>query len=104
MPVGTVQPGVGRWKPRQSDSALIEWMKEIRGIRGDRPITDDELAAGKAALTQGLLEEFASTRAVSDAIRAIYLEGLPENYYQQFAGNVVGPQSKRNNRSAASIR
>ena len=42
----------------KSDSALIEFMKELRGIRGARPITDDEMQAAKNALIQSLPAEF----------------------------------------------
>jgi zinc protease len=78
----------GDIKTAQTDSALIEWMKEIRGVRGERAITDAELAAGKAALTQSLPERFSSVGAVSSAIREIYVEGLPKDYYQRFVDAV----------------
>jgi zinc protease len=78
----------GDIKTAQTDSALVEWMKEIRGIRGDKPITDEELAAGKAALTQSLPERFSSVGAVSNAVREIYVEGLPKDYYQRFVDAV----------------
>jgi zinc protease len=78
----------GDIKTAQTDSALVEWMKEIRGIRGDKPITDEELAAGKAALTQSLPERFSSVGAVSNAIRELYVEGLPKDYYQRFVDAV----------------
>ncbi len=78
----------GDVKSAQTDSALIEWMKEIRGIRGERPITDEELAAGKGALTQSLPERFSSVGAVSNAVREIYVQDLPHDYYQRFADAV----------------
>ncbi len=78
----------GDVKSAQTDSALIEWMKEIRGIRGERPITDEELAAGKAALTQSLPDRFSSVNDINSAIRELYVEGLPQTYYQQFVDAV----------------
>jgi zinc protease len=78
----------GDIKTAQTDSALVEFIKEIRGIRGDRAITDEELAAGKAALTQSLPERFSSVGAVSSAVREIYVEGLPKDYYQRFVDAV----------------
>jgi zinc protease len=68
----------------KSDSALIEFMKELRDIRGPRPPTDDELAQAKASLVQSLPEAFASVEGVNGAISSIYTQGLPEDYYQQF--------------------
>ena len=38
----------------KSDAALVEFMKELTGILGDRPITDDELSVAKDALIQRL--------------------------------------------------
>lgn len=72
----------------KTDSALIEFMSQIRGIRGERPITDEEMAAAKNALIQSLPERFSSVGAVSAAISEIYVQGLPEDYYQQFSRQV----------------
>jgi zinc protease len=72
----------------KSDSALIEFMKELRGIRGVRPITDDELKTAEDNLVQGLPQSFASVRAVNGSITDIYLEQLPPDYYQHYAQNV----------------
>lgn len=69
----------------KSDSALIEFMKELRDIRGPRPPTDDELAQAKASLVQSLPESFSSVGGINGSIGSVYVQGLPENYYQQFA-------------------
>ena len=42
----------------KSDSALIEFMKELRGIRGARPITDEEFKTAEDNLVQGLPQSF----------------------------------------------
>jgi zinc protease len=69
----------------KSDSALIQFMKELNDIRGPRPPTDDELAQAKASLVQSLPASFASVRGINQSIASIYTQGLPEDYYQQFA-------------------
>ncbi len=69
----------------KSDSALVEFMKELRDIRGARPPSDDELAQAKASLVQSLPENFASVGGINGSIGSIYVQGLPETYYQQFA-------------------
>jgi zinc protease len=69
----------------KSDSALVEFMKEFRDIRGPRPPSDDELAQAKASLVQSLPENFASVGGINASIGSIYTQGLPETYYQQFA-------------------
>ena len=72
----------------KTDSALIEFMKELRGIRGERPITDDEMQAAKNSLIQSLPRRFASVGGVSGAIGEIYSQDLPEDYFQRFAARI----------------
>ena len=72
----------------KTDSALIEFMTQLNGIRGDRPITDDEMQAAKNALVQSLPGRFASVGGVSVALSEIYTQDLPENYFQSFVTKV----------------
>jgi zinc protease len=74
----------------RSDAALIEFMKELRGIVGSRPITEDELETAKDGLIQRLPDQFTSVTAINGAIAALYVQGLPEDFYQQYAKNVSG--------------
>jgi len=69
----------------KSDSALIEFMRELKDIRGPRPPSSDELAQAKASLVQSLPASFASVGSVNGSIASIYTQGLPEDFYQQFA-------------------
>jgi zinc protease len=71
-----------------SDKALVEFVKEINGIRGARPITDDEMSAAKNALVQGLPAQFTSVAGIGRAIAALFLQDLPEDYYKKFPGAV----------------
>jgi len=72
----------------KSDSALIQFMKELRDIRGPRPPSDDELAQAKASLVQSLPASFASVGGINGNVASIYTQGLPEDYYKQFAAAV----------------
>ncbi len=72
----------------KTDSALIEFMTQLRGIRGAIPITDDELQTAKNLLIQGLPERFASVSSVNSSLTDLYLEGLPDDYYSRFADQV----------------
>jgi zinc protease len=69
----------------KSDSALLEFMKQLRDIRGSVPPSDDEMQQAKASLVQSLPASFESVAGVNAAIASIYTQGLPEDYYQQFA-------------------
>jgi len=63
-------------------------MKELRGIRGGRPVTDEELKTAEDNLVQGLPQSFSSVRAVNGSISDIYLEQLPQDYYQHYTQNI----------------
>ena len=72
----------------KTDSALIEFMKEIRGVQGEIPFTDDEITQGKDALVQSLPRTFSSVNGVRGAIAGIYSQGLSDQYYLEFAAKI----------------
>ncbi|HEY2853046.1 MAG TPA: pitrilysin family protein [Gemmatimonadaceae bacterium] len=72
----------------KTDSALIEFMSQLRDIRGTRPVTDDELKMAEDNLVQSLPQNFSSVGAVNGSISDLYLEQLPQDYYQNYARNV----------------
>lgn len=72
----------------KTDSALIEFMKEIKGVQGAIPFTDDEIVQGKDALVQSLPRTFSSVNGVRSAISGIYVQDLGEKYYQEYAAKV----------------
>lgn len=73
----------------KSDAALIEFMKELRGIVGSRPITDEELTTAKDALVQRLPGTFASVASINSAITTLWTQNLPDDYYQQYAKRIA---------------
>jgi zinc protease len=72
----------------KTDAALIEFMKELKGIVGEKPVTDEEIKTAKESLIQGLPQRFASVSAISNAITSLVVQGLPDDYYQSYAKNV----------------
>ncbi len=72
----------------KTDAALIEFMKELKGIVGEKPITDEEIKTAKESLIQGLPQRFASVGAISGAITSLVMQGLPDDFYQTYAKNV----------------
>ena len=72
----------------KTDAALVEFMKELKGIVGEKPITDEEIKTAKEALIQGLPQRFASVSAISSAITSLVTQGLPDDFYQTYAKNV----------------
>jgi predicted Zn-dependent peptidase len=73
----------------KTDAALIEFMKELKGILGERPITDEEIKIAKDSLIQSLPQRFASVTTISNAITSLVVQGLPDDYYQTYAKNVA---------------
>src|SRR3954470_23116544 len=73
----------------KSDAALVEFMKELRGILGARPITDEELTTAKDALIQRLPGTFASVSSINGAITTLWTQNLPDDYYQQYAKQIA---------------
>jgi len=73
----------------KSDAALVEFMKELRGILGGRPITDEELSVAKDALIQRLPATFASVSSVNSALTTLWVQSLPDDYYQQYAKRIA---------------
>jgi predicted Zn-dependent peptidase len=73
----------------KTDAALIEFMKELKGIVGEKPITDEEIKTAKETLIQRLPQQFASVSGISSAITSLAVQGLPDDYYQTYAKNVA---------------
>jgi zinc protease len=72
----------------KTDVALVEFMKELRGIQGSRPITDEELQTSKASLVQSLPGMFGSVTSIGSAIGQLWIQGLPDDYYQQYGAKI----------------
>ena len=73
----------------KTDLALIEFMKELKGILGDRPITDEEIKTAKDSLVQRQPQRFASVSGINDAITGLAFWGLPDDFYQAYAKNIA---------------
>jgi predicted Zn-dependent peptidase len=72
----------------KTDSALIDFMNELRGVQGSKPFTEDEIQQGKESLIQGLVRRFESVGATGSSIAGIYVQDLPDTYFQDYAKNV----------------
>lgn len=72
----------------KSSLALVEFMKELHGIQGSRPVTDDELATAKTSLIQALPSRFASVEGVNNTLASLWSLGLPLDYLQTYASHV----------------
>ena len=78
----------------KTDSALIAFMTHLRGVQGGVPFTEDEIRQAKESLIQRLPRNFATVNATGSAVGYIYVEGVPETFYQDYAAkvNAVTPE------------
>ncbi|MGB8472981.1 MAG: pitrilysin family protein [Candidatus Acidiferrum sp.] len=77
--------------PVQTDKtkeSLEEMNKQFRGILGDQPVTAEELSRIQANETLSLPGSFETLNALGRSILEIVQFGLPENYYETYAGKV----------------
>ena len=71
----------------KSDSALIEFFKELRDIREQVP--EDELTKAKRYLQLGLPAQFETTQDIAFRLVPVALYDLPLNYFNSYAQNIA---------------
>ena len=72
----------------KSDSALLEFIKELNGIRQAVPAT--ELSRAKRYLQLQLPGNFETTQEIAAALVPVALYGLPLDYYNNYVQNIEG--------------
>jgi zinc protease len=79
------------YAPVQTDKtkeSVQELLKEMRGIRGDRPVTADELKTAQDSLTLSLPGRWETSAAVTGSIAEIVTFGFEDRYFDGYAGKV----------------
>jgi zinc protease len=71
----------------KTDSSLIEFMRELRGIR-DRPVSRDEIEKAKAYITLGLPSQFETTAGAAAQFVDLLANNLPLDYYDRFGAKI----------------
>jgi zinc protease len=77
--------------PVQTDKtkeSLVEMNKEFRDVVGSRPLSHEELEKIQANETLSLPGSRETLRAVGDSIIDLVQFGLPDDYYETYAGKV----------------
>ena len=106
----SLRPGPGPFRAggdimtAKNDSALVEFMKELRGILGERPVTEEELKIAKDSLVQRLPGTFASVGAINGALTGLWVQSLPDTYYQQYTEINRGNHGRRRRARREEIR
>ena len=75
------------YAPVQTDKtkeSMVELNKELRGILGGKPASEEELSKAQKGQTLRLPGRFETMRAVSNAIVEMVKFGMPEDYYETY--------------------
>ncbi len=68
--------------------AIREALGEVSAMRGDRPVTLDELETARAALTRGYPRNFETADQVARSVAQLALYELPDDYFATFVPRV----------------
>jgi zinc protease len=88
----------------QSDAtadAVREVLSELQAIRGERPVTGEELELGRAPLTRGYPRGFETAEQIARAAAQLALYDLPHDYFTTFVPKVLSLTAADLTRAAA---
>ncbi len=68
--------------------SIVEFLKELRGITGDRPITGEELAKNKDNIIKSYPQNFQNFPGIAGQLGTIVSLGLPDNYWSAYVDRV----------------
>jgi len=74
----------------KTDSAIVEWLGELRGIRGGQPVTPAELAFAKDNRTAGLPLRFETVTQVAQEIANLLQAAVPIDFWNSYAQRIGG--------------
>jgi zinc protease len=72
----------------KTDSAVMDMVQDIAGLRGAQPITPEELTLARDNLTQSLPLRFEGISAQTGAVAELLRDHLPLDYWDKYSGNV----------------
>ena len=68
--------------------SVAEFMKELRGVRGERPVTPAELEFSKQAIIRGFPRGFETPDQIAGRLAAVVIYNLPDSYFNDYIANV----------------
>lgn len=89
-PEPSLLQGLATFPTAKTDSAMIEWVGELRAIRSDRPPTDDEMAAARAALITALPTQIETMDGVADRVAFLARNNIPFDFDNRVAKAAAG--------------
>jgi zinc protease len=73
----------GGVQTNKTSESVTEFVKELKFLAGEKPITEKELANAKANRIRGYAQQFESVGRVADEIAELWAYGLPMSALQQ---------------------
>ena len=68
--------------------AVVEFMKELNGVRGGEPISQRELEFNKQSIIRRFPAGFETNAAISNQLANLVVYGLPDSYFNDFIAKV----------------
>jgi predicted Zn-dependent peptidase len=68
--------------------SIVEFLKELRGIRGEIPITELEMTNAKRGLTLGFPRSFETPAQIAGRLADVAVHGLPHDYFDNYVANI----------------
>jgi zinc protease len=68
--------------------AVQEFMKELQGVRGQRPITAQELEISKQSFIRSFPAGFETVGGISNQLANLVTYGLPDMYFNDYISNI----------------
>jgi zinc protease len=68
--------------------AAVEMLKELRGIAGDQPITQEELQYAKDTLARSFAREFETNGHIAGNLAGMIRWRLPDDYFDRYVHNI----------------
>ena len=78
----------------------MEFMKELRGIRGEMPASQAELDAAKQAIVRGFPRGFETPDQIANGLELIVTYDLPDTYFNSYIERVQAVSLEDVNRVA----
>jgi len=91
----------GRVQTEVTAPALTEFMNELRGISGERPITPEELDFAKNSILLGYTQDFETIAELADAVTEQIVYGLPDDEFVRYPEKIAAVDVGTANRTAA---
>jgi predicted Zn-dependent peptidase len=74
--------------------AVVEFLKELNGIRGAIPITPAELEFARQAIIRGYPRSFETPDQIANRLTSLVVYGLPDSYFDDYISKLRAVTSK----------